>query len=328
MLDNGLTLNVTRQAKNVAKFMILATLGQLDGKRRGILLRSLYEAKLITLKRDSKPGEASVLEFGHMDLSDITFGSPRDGMNERPIPLYIDWLHLSLPYTHLRNASCRHCALDCANFASTDMNSVDLSFATHRFIDCFGTIRPGQTDFGESTLVNASLYKASFSFTGFAKTNFTLANMREFRCIECLFWSATLIQVDLSFSLIFHNFLLSQERTSFENTNFRQSIIHAADFRSLSFNKSDWSNVQASYLRLFNCTFANTIMKNCSLTKSMIQLSVFQNASLVGADLSDAQLNNVSFVDSIMHNANLTSMQCNYCDFTNAKLEGAILKNA
>jgi hypothetical protein len=54
------------------------------------------------------------------------------------------------------------------------MNSVDLSFATHRFIDCFGTIRPGQTDFGESTLVNASLYKASFSFTGFAKTNFTL----------------------------------------------------------------------------------------------------------------------------------------------------------
>jgi uncharacterized protein YjbI with pentapeptide repeats len=60
----------------------------------------------------------------------------------------------------------------------------------------------------------------------------------------------------------------------------------------------------------------------------MIQLSVFQNASLVGADLSDAQLNNVSFVDSIMHNANLTSIQCNYCDFTNAKLDGAILKNA
>jgi uncharacterized protein YjbI with pentapeptide repeats len=208
------------------------------------------------------------------------------------------------------------------------MNSVDLSFATHAYIKCFGAVRDGQTDFTQSSLVNASLYKVHFSFTHFSGANLTLVNMRGFRCTECQFWSTILFQVDLSFSTIIHSFVLTQERLAFDTTNLKQAVIQAALFRSLNFSKFDWSNVQASQIFLSNCMFTNARMENCSLTKSNIFQSEFQNASLYGVDLRDAVLNNVSFVNSVMRNANMSSMKYNYCDFTNVTLEGAVLKNA
>jgi uncharacterized protein YjbI with pentapeptide repeats len=328
MLDNGLALNMSRAAKTVAKFMTLTTLNQLNTGRKSILVRSLYEAKLITLKMTSTPWDTSVLELGHIDLSDLTLGSLRDSPDERPKYRYIDWYYLYLPYATLTNASFRHTLLDCATLSSGSMDSIDLSFATEANSKCFGIARAGQTDFSRTSLVNASLYKPHFSFTDFSFANLTFANIRHFYCLECSFFSATLYQADLSFSKIINSFLVSQERLIFNDTNLKQAVIQEAHFRSMSFSKSDWSNVQASQIILWNCTFTNAIMKNCSLMKSAIDRSEFQNASLFGVDLSDAVLNNVSFVNSVMRNANMSFMKCNYCDFTNVTLEGAVLKNA
>jgi uncharacterized protein YjbI with pentapeptide repeats len=328
MLDNGLALNMSPTAKTVAKFMTVTTLNQLDTRRKSILVRSLYAAKLITLKMTSKIIDVSILELAHMDLSDLTLGSLRDSPDERPRYRYIDWLYLHLPYAILTNASFRHTLLDCADFQMASMDSIDLSFATQAESKCFSTDRADLTEFSGTSLVNASLYKANLRLTDFSLANLTFANMRGFRCLECMFVSTILFQVDLSFSKIFHLFHLSQERLPFDRTNLKQAVIHSAEFRSMSFSKSDWSNVQASQIILWNCTFTNAIMKNCSLAKSTIDRSEFQKASLFGVDLSGAVLNNVSFVNSDMHNANMSSMKCNYCDFTNVTLEGAVLKNA
>jgi hypothetical protein len=84
-----------------------------DQQRENILVQSLYEAKLITLKITSKPLDKSVLEFRHVDLSDLTLGSSRDSPDERPIHRYIDWYYLYLPYAILKNASFHHSNLDC-----------------------------------------------------------------------------------------------------------------------------------------------------------------------------------------------------------------------
>jgi uncharacterized protein YjbI with pentapeptide repeats len=208
------------------------------------------------------------------------------------------------------------------------MDSVDLSFTLAKDDKCFGAVREELVTFAGSSLVNASFYKAHFWFTSFDRANLTFANMRELHCMKCSFLSATLFQVDLSFSLIYANFMIHPERLVFNLTNLRHAVIHSAIFRSISFFQSDWSYVQAFQMTLHNCTFINASMEHCSLTKSLIHLSLFQNASLFSIDLSYTTLNNVSFIDSDMRNANMSSMQCNYCNFTNVKLQDAVFKNA
>jgi uncharacterized protein YjbI with pentapeptide repeats len=328
LLDNSIDLNMSSVAKVVATTMTLSALSQLDTRRKSILLRSLYNAKLITLKLTSKQSDASILEFVHIDLSDLTLGSLRDSPDQRAKDRYIDWNYLYLPYSTLTNTSFRHALLDCATFELADMNSVDLSLATQANFKCFGKVRRGQTNFVGASLIKANLSKAHFRFTTFSGTDLTLANMRGFYCLECYFASAKLFQADSSFSMIFQGFVADQEKLDFRAANLSQAITHSTMFRSINFDKSDWSNVQASQILIGNSTFGNAIMKNCSFVKSTILECVFRNASLVSIDLSDAVLSNVSFVNSDMRNANMSYIKCNHCDFTNVTLQSAVLKNA
>lgn len=83
ILDNGMTLNKSSTAKTVAKSVTLTTLSQLDTKRKGILLRFLYNYKLITLDITSKPYDDSIILLGHVDLSEVTFSSSSTSQDGR-----------------------------------------------------------------------------------------------------------------------------------------------------------------------------------------------------------------------------------------------------
>jgi uncharacterized protein YjbI with pentapeptide repeats len=117
------------EAKVVGHSKTLTALNQLDIKRKSILIRSLYDAKLITIQRNSKSSHNSV--------------------DERTLYYYVDWYHLFLSNTILTNASFRHTILDCAIFSMSCMDSVDLSFAIHRQTNCFDTLRGFQRDFSK-----------------------------------------------------------------------------------------------------------------------------------------------------------------------------------
>lgn len=100
------------------------------------------------------------------------------------------------------------------------MNSADLNFVTHRTSLWFDTPRIASTNLFYTSLINASLYHAIFYYTEFSFTDLTYANMSNFYCRECHFRSAKLIQVELSFSKIFHVFL----RCEFKTVNFTFSL--------------------------------------------------------------------------------------------------------
>jgi uncharacterized protein YjbI with pentapeptide repeats len=210
ILDNG---------KVVGHFKTLTALNQLDIRRKSILIRSLYDAKLITIQRNSKPDDSSILEVQRVDLSGITFGSSRNSADERTLYYYVDWYHLFLPNTILTNASFRHTILDCAIFSMSCMDSVDLSFAIHRQPNCFDTLRGFQRDFLNTSLIKANLYDANFYYNDFSSANLTLANMRQFYCQECKFSNIVLLQADLSSSIFFHAFYLGTLRLDFSAVN-------------------------------------------------------------------------------------------------------------
>ena len=325
LITNGLTLK--DPAKAVALFMSRTTLNQLNANRKRHVIRSLYEAKLITLNLNSKQIDTGILDFGGIDLSDIILGSLHDPPDLQPRSYQIDWYYLYLPRAILRNASFRHAVLNCATLFNTNLDSADLSFAFIRIPKCFANIPNFFTDFTSSSLVNASLYNADFYQTSFYNANLTLANMFRFRCVDCEFSMAIMDRVDLS-----HCYIDRPPDSKLQN-NFHSVILthataHAARFYSMNFDYSDWSYVQASEISMAQCTFMNATMISVSFVKSNIRQSLFQNANLSYIDLSYAILNNVSFVNVNMHKANLSYIKCDYCIFTNVDLRNSLLKNA
>lgn len=328
ILDNGMALNKTPEAKVVGHFKTLTALNQLDARRKSILIRSLYDAQLIILQPNSKQGNTSILELRGVDLSGITLGSSHTSPIKLSFVYYSELNHLYLPFINLMNASFRHAWLDCATFTMAIMDSVDMSFAMHRQTFCLGTPRSFQREYAGTSLVKANLYDAGFYYNDFSSANLTLANMRKFYCLACKFSKAVLLQADLSFSIFFHDFYLGILQLDFTFVKLKQAVAHSAWFHTMNFTNSDWSYVQALKVIINNCTFADATMDNSSFVKSTIRQSIFQNASLYAIDLTDAVLHNVTFINSDMRNANLSSIKCDYCVFINVTLEGAVLENA
>lgn len=317
ILEHGNYLQKSSEAKTVAHFMTLTTLDQLNIKRKRILLRSLHHAGLINLLKTENLFNGSIVNLEQVDLSHIQFGLSSDQIDELPIYRYISWHSLWLPRTTLANASFRYTVLDHTTFTESIMDSVDMSFATH-------TLRQSRTSFVGASLIKANMSKVRFRFTDFSLTNLIRSQMDNFECIECHFSHSILTEVNLSYSIISHMFRFSKNPLLFDNTNFNHALIHSATFQVINFTESNWSNVQASQIGIYNSIFINTIMDKSSLTKSIIQYSNFEDMNFYETDFSYAKFYNVTFKNSNMYFVNMSYMSCEYCFFINVNFEYTI----
>ena len=141
IIHNGVNLAKNPGAKLAAQFMTLTALTQLDIARQGILMRSLYDANMITLVKNSTAAESSLIDLRQADLSGISFGVWTTSPNTHLEIPYAEWKHLWLHNAILRNASFRYTILDCASFFQTRMESADLSYTHHREKLCLGSCR-------------------------------------------------------------------------------------------------------------------------------------------------------------------------------------------
>lgn len=94
IINNGMDLKKSPEAKVTGHFMTLTALNQLNIRRKSILIRSLHDAKLITVQQGSSKNSESILVLGVVDLRDIMLGSPRDSPDEYPVNHYIHWHYL------------------------------------------------------------------------------------------------------------------------------------------------------------------------------------------------------------------------------------------
>jgi len=301
VLEHGNYLQKSTEAQVVAQFMTLTTLEQLNIRRKRILLRSLHHANLINRLTTGTifNRNRSIVNLEQVDLSHIQFGLSSNQTNELPIYRYIGWHSLWLPRTILVHAYFRYTLLDHTTFSESIMDSVDTSFAAH-------TDRQSQTSF-----VGVSLIKA----------NLTRSQMANFQCIECRFSHSILTEVNLSYSIISHTFYLSKNPLLFDHTYFKYAIIHSAVFRTINFTQSDWSNVQASEIGIYNSIFTNTIMETSSLSKSTIQDSIFEHIHFYETDFSYARFRNVTFTNSNMYRVNMSFVSCEHCFFIDINFE-------
>ncbi|CAF1522163.1 unnamed protein product [Adineta ricciae] len=328
LLQYGNELEQSSKRQSVLRFMTLTALSQLDIRRKNILIRSLHDAELITLKQNANKNHPSTLALASVDLKNITFGSPLNSPDEYPLHHYIHWRYLWLPRAILTNASFRHTELECATFTRARMESVDLSFTIQPITKCFDGFRDAGTDFVSASLVNANLRNTKFQYTDFSQANLTFANMRGFSCEMCKFSQTILFQADLSFSYFYHSFLLNQTLLDFTGIKLKQATIYGSYFRSINFQNSDFTNAKLSQVIIRNSVFIKATMNNCSFIKSTIQETIFQNTILNTIDFSNSTLYKVTFNNSDMRNAKLSFIKCVYCNFTNVKFEDTIFNNA
>ncbi|CAF0789885.1 unnamed protein product [Adineta steineri] len=317
IIEHGNYLQKSSEAKIVAQFMTLTALDQLNVNRKRILLRSLHHANLINFLKTEKSFNASIVNLDQADLSHIQFGLSSNRIDKLPMYRYIDWNYVWLPRTILVNASFRHTILDHTTFTESVMDSIDMGFATH-------TIHQSRTNFVGASLIKANMSNVRFRLTDFSFTNLLLSQMDNFECIECNFSHSILAKVNLNYSIISHTFYLSKDRLLFDYTNFSHALIHSASFKAINFTKSDWSNVQASQIGIYNSIFTNAIMDKSSLIKSTIQDSVFEDVNFYETDFSYAKFYNVTFINLNMHVVNMSFISCEYCFFINVNFEDMI----
>lgn len=122
----AITLKLSNEAKPIARARTLSTLRQLDGERKGQLLKFLYEAGLIggqcqlnpnTLKAENC--QPSALNLGGARLDDTVF--------DRPIPLPgVDLTEASLPKAKLPEIDLTRAEMQKANLSGANLEKAIL----------------------------------------------------------------------------------------------------------------------------------------------------------------------------------------------------------
>lgn len=189
ILEQGLTKSLPENPiRDVARSRTLTVLRVLDGLRKGLLLRFLYEAELINKS-------STVINLRGADLS---------GADLYKVNLY----NANLSEVIFKGANLEQAILEGANLSSVNLEGTNLCKASLRW-----------ANLSEANLVSANLHQATV-----VSANFDLANLSNAICtnasiIQCKFSDANLNKVNLSFSNLTGTSFFGADLTSAKLTN-------------------------------------------------------------------------------------------------------------
>jgi uncharacterized protein YjbI with pentapeptide repeats len=155
MLEKGLrTSEPGADIRELARAKTLTVLQGLDGKRKGILIRFLYQSKLIT--KDNL-----VLDLSGADLNDVVLnGNDISDNRDRTFISYLSLADVQLFGTNLRDANFAEAKLSGASLVMADLSNADLSDAHLMFADLRNATLTG-ANLSNANLLNANLSGAT-----------------------------------------------------------------------------------------------------------------------------------------------------------------------
>jgi len=331
ILETEDSLRNAPKAAAVVRFKTLTALEQLDARRRNIVIRSLYDAELITnlIIKDHSVKELGAVNLQQIHLKDLTLGSHRDSPASYSRGQRISWNYLSLPFSILTNVSFRHGILDCAYFHSTHMYSVELTFTQTTFDKTCSnnTLDDGSITLAYTQLINTSIYQVTWYHAIISAAILVSVDMRRSAFIECKFTYAQLNQVDLS-SAIFMRLEHTIHRSNFRSISMNRITAYKTRFESIDFTESSWTNIQADNAVFSDCIFASTKFHNSSFAEGIFTKSEFQNFKAYSIDFNHAEFSYITFSNSTMDDINFSYFTCVYCTFINVTFENIIWTNA
>jgi uncharacterized protein YjbI with pentapeptide repeats len=137
--------------RQIARARTLTVLAELDGRRKGIIIRFLYQSNLI--KKDSPIIDLSGADLDEVDLS----GNDESENRDKTFLSYLSLSDIQLAGVNLRKANLREAKLSGANLLMTDLRKADLRDSHLMLTDMrFATLTGAK-------LGNANLMKADLS---------------------------------------------------------------------------------------------------------------------------------------------------------------------
>lgn len=241
-------------SKTIARAWTLTVASQLNGERKGTLIRFLYEAQLIQkgnpiISLEGMDFRDSALDHAYLsavNVSQANFSNADFSGAELPRSLFIG--------SKLHGTIFLDVNLQEADFGAAKLHNAILSTAKLQDANFTAAIIM-QTEFN-----GAWLHNADFSHTQIDKSNFE----------NCLLFGAKL------------------ERTEFTETNLRHAILANANISYTKFNATDLSKASLSGAYLHNVDFDDCNLYETDLSGADLQSARLDNANLENINLSGA----------------------------------------
>jgi uncharacterized protein YjbI with pentapeptide repeats len=269
MLLGNFTIS-DRMIATVIRAKTLTTLGQLDGKRKGHIVRFLYEAKMMITGQPA-------IDLTEADLSNV-----------------------DLTNYKLVNASLVKCNLFGAVFSHAHLQNVD--FKNSQLVGAlFDRSELADINFYEANLTNASFIDMHSSAANFeaaivTKTDFTSANLVFSKWANAkgnyTVFNEALVRVSKLAGSIFMN------------TSFVKADLTHTDMSNATFYRSNFT-----YATLFGAKYAYSNLSESIFDRSVVTETYFYSAYLQGSTWLDAVVNNADFSKANLHNASVTDAQ-------------------
>lgn len=296
---------------NIARFKTLTALAQLKAKRKGLLIRSLIENKLIIMqnKRDV------ILDLSLADLTglDLTHNML---VNDEMTCAY-------LSQTTLTNASFRGMGLHGSTFEHTHLANSDFSSSYNYAWSCGGTITG--VDFRGAILDNSNFNNALHRKSIFAETWLDYARMRRFKCYDCSFFNASMVSTDLSYAQFLSD---SNLKTTFQRVDMYSTLLYKTNFTHIDFAVAKLTMVNATETIFHDCHFIVASLQNNTFVRATFTNSSFVRVSLSGSSWYKTNISYTSFDLGDMTNVNFIDSACHYCHFNQTDLTGTNFTNS
>lgn len=230
MLDNGLrTSPPEHEVRQVARARTLAALRQLDGKRKGLLLRFLQESNLI-LKHQA------AVDLQRADLS----GADINGATLDSASLYgVDLSGANLAVGNLKGADLRKADLSGTDLSGSDLRDIELNEAnlTGALLSV-ADLRGGNLIGAD--LIGANLAGANLQGTNFSGANLSGANLRGTNLTRANLSKADLRVIELSGANLSHADL---REANLKEATLGQADLGKADLTGAQFKRADLRGV-------------------------------------------------------------------------------------
>ena len=179
LLHEGLAASKPEQPiRDIARSSTITAVRQLDGSRKGILLRFLYESDLIYYEKELRLiPELIINPITALKDADLTNANLNGAILSRAFLSLADLRGTNLTNTNLNGAILSHAILSraflsLADLRGTNLTNTNLNGAVLSDADLNGAILSG-ADLSEANLTNANL-----NGTILSGTNLSLANLR------------------------------------------------------------------------------------------------------------------------------------------------------
>ena len=237
--------------RNQAKAETIATLEQLDGDRKAVLLQFLAKSNLLDSDRP-------IISLVGADLSGANLNN------------------VNLSKLDLRDANLSNAKLNRANLTSTklfraNLDGADLSFANLSSAELF------RASLGNAKLFFANLSSANLNGADLSGTDVSLANL-----MGADLSNATLNNTDLSFANLSNTKLLA--------ANFTGAQLSFANLKGANIKEADLCNATLRNADLSNADLSGSTLQGTNLTNAKLNGANLSGVNLNAAELSNTTL--------------------------------------